>query len=229
MRTRSKVLIGVGAAVVVVATVAAIAGPAFYRDVIVGEPEAAPTVSVTPGSSDLAGSDLTGAWTIGSGSTAGYRVKEVLRGTDVTVVGKTSDVSGTVTFDSDSITEAQITVEAGTIATDSGSRDEYFRTSALETDIHPDATFALTTPVDTGDLSSGEVATFTATGALTLHGVTKTVSVPMEAALSGSGAEVSGSVPITFSDYDVTAPSLGFVTVEKTGSVEFLLKAAPAS
>ncbi len=229
MKRRSKVLIGVAAGVVVVGGVVAIAGPAFYRDVIVGEPEAAPTVSVTPGDSALAGSDLTGSWSVGSGSTAGYRVDEVLNGTDVTVVGKTSDVTGTVDFDSDSITKADITVDVASIATDSTSRDEYFRTSALETDIHPDATFTLTSPLDTGDLSDGDVTKFTATGKLTMHGVTKTVSVPMQAALSGDGAEVSGSIPVTFADYKVAAPSLGFVKVEDSGSVEFLLKASPAA
>lgn len=229
MKRRSKVLIGVAAVVVVVGGVVAIAGPALYRDVIVGEPEAAPTVSVTPGDSTLAGSDLTGSWSVGSGSTAGYRVDEVLNGTDVTVVGKTSDVTGTVDFDSDSITKADITVDVASIATDSTSRDEYFRTSALETDIHPDATFTLTSPLDTGDLSDGDVTKFTATGKLTMHGITKTVSVPMQAALSGDGAEVSGSIPVTFADYKVAAPSLGFVKVEDSGSVEFLLKASPAA
>lgn len=229
MRTRSKVLIGVGAGVVVLATVAAVAGPAFYRDVVVGTPEAAPTVTAAPSDSALVGTDLTGDWGVTSGSTAGYRVKEVLNGTDVTVVGTTDKVSGSVTFDSDSITKTDITVEVADIATDSGSRDEYFRTSALETDVHPTATFELTSPIDAASLADGKVASFTATGDLTLHGVTKKVSVDMKAALSGDGAEVSGSIPITFSDYGVTAPSLGFVTVEKTGDVEFLVKAAPAA
>ena len=35
------------------------------------------------------------------------------------------------------------------------------------------------------------------------------------------GVQVVGSVPITFSDFDVEAPSLGFVTVDDAGSVEF--------
>lgn len=229
MKKKSAILLGAGIAVVVLGTTAAIAGPIFYRDVIVGTPDAAPTVAVTPGTSSRTGTELAGSWPVTSGSTAGYRVKEVLNGTDVTVVGKTSKVSGSVTFAANTITAAEITVKVGDIATDSGSRDEYFRTSALETDIYPDATFALTKPIAATDLSDGEVASFTASGTLTMHGVTKTVSVPMKAALAGKGAEVSGSIPVTFADYKVAAPSLGFVTVEKKGSVEFLVKAAPAS
>ncbi len=47
--------------------------------------------------------------------------------------------------------------------------------------------------------------------------------------LNGDGGQLSGSIPITFADYGVTAPSLGFVTVEKTGSVEFLLNLEKAA
>jgi hypothetical protein len=39
---------------------------------------------------------------------------------------------------------------------------------------------------------------------------------------------VSGSIPVTFSDYGVEAPSLGFVSVQDKGTVEFLVKATPA-
>ncbi|GAA4665408.1 hypothetical protein GCM10025780_03430 [Frondihabitans cladoniiphilus] len=215
--------------VVVVGGTLAIGGPIFYRDVIVGPPAAVPTAAVTPGDSSLVGTPLTGDWAIGSGSTAGYRVKEVLNGTNVTVVGTTSKVSGQVTFSGDTLSAATVTVDVATIATDSSSRDEYFRTSALETDLHPTATFTLTAPVEATGLDEGKLASFSATGTLELHGVTKTVTVPLKAALAGKGAEVSGSIPITFSDYKVVAPSLGFVTVQKQGSVEFLVKASPAS
>nr|WP_245542796.1 hypothetical protein [Pseudoclavibacter soli] len=38
----------------------------------------------------------------------------------------------------------------------------------------------------------------------------------------------AGSIPITFADFGVTAPSLGFVSVEDHGEVEFLLNLAQA-
>jgi hypothetical protein len=41
--------------------------------------------------------------------------------------------------------------------------------------------------------------------------------------LTATGGQVSGSIPITFEDYGVEAPSLGFVEVEDQGFVEFLL------
>ncbi|CCE74219.1 YceI family protein [Clavibacter nebraskensis] len=229
MQKKSKIILGTSAAVVVVLGVSAAAfGPAFYRDVIVGAPAAAPSVSADPADSTLDTSDLSGEWNIGTGSTAGYRVAEVLNGTDVTVVGKTEDVSGTITVDGSTLKDATVKVDVGTIATDQAPRDDYFRGTAMEVAKYPDATFTLTQPVDAAVPASGQVATVQATGELTMHGVTQTVTVPLQAALSGDGVQVSGSIPVTFSDYGVQAPSLGFVSVQDTGTVEFLVKATPA-
>jgi polyisoprenoid-binding protein YceI len=99
----------------------------------------------------------------------------------------------------------------------------------MEVDTYPTATFTLTDPIEAAVPADGEVQTVQATGELTMHGVTQTVEVPLQAALSGDGVQVSGSIPITFSDYGVTAPSLGFVEVEDQGTVEFLVAATPAS
>ena len=77
--------------------------------------------------------------------------------------------------------------------------------------------------------ADGEVASVEATGDLTMHGVTQSVTVDLQAALSGDGVQVSGSIPVTFSDYGVQAPDLGFVSVEDSGTVEFLVAATPAS
>jgi polyisoprenoid-binding protein YceI len=229
MQKKTKIILGTSAAVVVVLGVtAAVAGPVFYRDVIVGAPAAAPSVSADPADSTLDTSDLTGDWAIGTGSTAGYRVDEVLNGTDVTVVGTTEDVTGTITVDGSTLSAATVTVDVASIATDQPPRDSYFRDEAMQVSQYPDATFTLTQPIDAAVPASGQVSTVDATGELTMHGVTQTVTVPLQAALSGDGVQVSGSIPVTFSDYGVEAPSLGFVSVEDKGTVEFLVKATPA-
>lgn len=230
MKKKTSLVLAVTAVVVVgLGATAAIAGPAFYRDVIVGEPSAAPTVSVTPGSTSVATDDVSGDWSIGAGSTAGYRLDEVLNGTNVTVVGTTDEVSGTVTVDGDTVTAATVTVAVTSITTDSGNRDQYFRNVALETEQFPTATFTLAEPIDAAVPADGQVETVQATGDLTMHGVTQRVTVDLQAALSGDGVQVSGAIPVTFSDYGVEAPSLGFVEVEDTGTVEFLVAATPAS
>jgi polyisoprenoid-binding protein YceI len=92
----------------------------------------------------------------------------------------------------------------------------------------PEATFELTAPIADAVPSGSDTTTVTAPGKLTLHGVTKDVTAKLQVGLNGDGVDISGSVPITFSDYGVQAPSLGFVKVDDAGSVEFLVHATPA-
>ncbi|MEK8225594.1 YceI family protein [Oerskovia sp. M15] len=124
------------------------------------------------------------------------------------------------------LTSASIEVDMTSIETDDSGRDRQFL-GILDTSEHPTATFVLTTPVDLSGLASG-TATVEATGTLTIKGVAHDVTVTLDAQSSGGGAQVSGSIPVTFSDYDVSAPNLGFVTVEDTGTVELLLELTPA-
>jgi YceI-like domain len=82
--------------------------------------------------------------------------------------------------------------------------------------------FTLTSPVDIAAITLG-VVSVEATGDLTIAGVTQSVTVALDAQSTSAGVEVSGSIPVTFSDYGGTAPDLGFVKVEDSGTVEMLL------
>jgi len=225
MKKRTAIALITAGAVLVVGGVAAFAGPVFYRDVIVGAPDPTPTVAAgaTAGAS-VDPTDVQGDWQVSDGSYAGYRVDEVLNGTAVTVDGRTDEVTGTVTIDEASVTAATFTVDVDSIATDQGSRDSYFRNTAMQTFRYPTATFTLTEPVAAASTPQvGVKQTVTATGELTLHGQTQSVSVPMDVVFTGEKAQVAGSIPITFADYGVEAPNLGFVKVEDHGFVEFSL------
>lgn len=215
MKKRTVVILSIVAGVVLLGGTAAVAGPVIYRDLIVGPAESAPSVTAAPTSdtdSTTEAGDLTGTWAVSEGSFAGYRVDEVLNGTDVTVVGRTEDVTGTLTVDGLTLTDAEITVDVASIATDEGGRDAYFRDNALRVSEHPTATFTLTGPITaTAPPVAGEVQTLTATGDLTLAGVTRSVDVQLEAVFDGEGGQVAGSIPITFADFGVEAPNLGFV------------------
>src|SRR5690606_15993674 len=175
----------------------------------------APTLSTSGEIPDDVAS-YTGTLTVAEGSTAGYQVDEVLQGEDVTVRGSTDQVTGTLEIAQGTLESAEIEVDMASVATDSGNRDAYFRDTALETDQFPTATFVLTSPVE---LEAG-ASTATLSGDLTVHGVTQAVSLEAQIAVEGDRAEVVGSIPVTFSDFGVTAPSLGFVKVEDTGSIE---------
>lgn len=237
MKKSQKVLIGAGICVLVLGSAAAIAGPVIYRDFIAAPAAEAPTLSgqenmldsSTAAGAPLDPTQLAGEWSVSVGSEAGYRVNEVLNGTDVTVTGRTKDVSGSFTIDSSGLTlqKADLTVEVASIATDSGSRDSYFRDQALRVTENPTATFTLTAPVSlTSAPDSGDVVKTEATGDLTIAGVTKPVTASVEVRSDGTTAEIAGSIPITFQDFGVEAPNLGFVSVEPTGFVEFQLSAS---
>ncbi|MHA7132249.1 YceI family protein [Oerskovia turbata] len=182
---------------------------------------AGPTASPAPGEIH------DGAYAVDTDSQAGYRVDEVLSGKDVTVVGRTSDVRGEVTVEDGVLTTASIEVDLTTVETDDSGRDRQFQ-RILDTSEHPTATFVLLSPVDLSGLTSG-TATLEATGTLTIKGVSHEVTARLEARATGDGATVSGSIPVTFSDYGVTAPNLGFVSVEDTGTVEMLLDLTPSA
>ncbi|WP_144711836.1 YceI family protein [Curtobacterium pusillum] len=226
LRTRTKVIIGISTGVVVIAAAAAIAGPVIYANTVNGQAAAAPSISAsasgTPGS--LSTSEADGTWTSKDTSFAGYRVHEVLQGNDVNVVGRTKDVAGTAVVDGGSLTKATVTVQVGKISTPESARDAYFRDTALETGKFPTATFTLTKPVDVSGALDGATQDVTLTGTMDLHGVEKPVTADAQVAVGQGGTvQVAGSVPITFADYGVQAPSLGFVTVDGKGSVEFSL------
>lgn len=228
-RRKAVIWISVIAAVVVLGVVAAVVGTNLYTSNENAKASAAPSVAASRAPSTLDDADLSGAWTVGGDSEAGYRVHEVLNGSDVTVTGRTDSVTGSATVDGSAITKAEITVQVADIATDSNQRDSYFRDSAMDAAAFPTATFALTEPIADAVPTGSGTTKVEATGNLTLHGVTKPVTATLEVGLNGDGVDISGSIPITFSDYGVQAPDLGFVKVDDSGAVEFLVHAMPAS
>lgn len=198
-----------------------VAGPLIYAAVQDDAPPAA-TVEAQPEGAELS-ADTEGTWTIGPGSAAGYRVDEVLNGADNTVAGTTNQVTGTVVVAGNRLTEAEVTVDIASVATDNGRRDAYFRGNVMHVDEHPTAVFRVTEPADLPELT-GTPVTVPVTGELTVTGTTRPVQVELAVVRTPEGVDVSGSVPVTFADYGIQAPSLGFVRVEDAGSVEFLLR-----
>ncbi len=214
---RTWVVVGSLAGVVVVG---AVAGPLVYAAL---QEDAAPAQTVQVQESDAPLTDVTdGTWTVGAGSSAGYRVDEVLNGADVTVAGTTDQVSGSVVVSGGDLQSARVDVDMASVATDSQRRDSYFRDSVVEVGEFPTATFAVDQAVDLPELT-GTPVTVPVAGSLTVHGVTRQVTVDLSVVRTADGVQASGSIPVTFSDHDVTAPDLGFVSVEDAGSVEFFL------
>jgi polyisoprenoid-binding protein YceI len=197
------------------------AGPLIYAAL---EEDAAPaaTVEAQPESADLS-VDTDGTWTVAPGSSAGYRVDEVLNGADNTVAGTTDQVTGSVVVAGNRLAEAQVTVDVAGITTGNGRRDAYFRDHVMHVDEHPTAVFRVTEPAGLPELGGTPVAV-PVTGELTVAGATRSVRVELAVVRTPAGVDISGSIPVTFADHGIQAPNLGFVRVEDRGAVEFLLR-----
>ena len=127
------------------------------------------------------------------------------------------------------VTDATFTVDMTTVASDESRRDDQFNGRIMETDLFPTATLTLTEPIDLGTVpdANTDVAA-EATGDLTLHGVTMSVTFDIAGRYTGSQVEIAGSIPITFADWDIENPSFGPVTTEDHGVLEFSIIFDPA-
>ena len=173
--------------------------------------------------------DLEGVWVIGPGSELGYRVAEVLFGVPTEGVGRTDQVTGSIRLDGDVLAEASFTVDVASITSDDGRRDNQFRGRIMSANEFPTATFTLTAPAELGvEAAEGASVTATVTGDLTLRGVTLPVEVAVEARITDGRLGVLGSVPVVFTDFGITDPSITGIRVEPDGLIEFVLVLDPA-
>jgi polyisoprenoid-binding protein YceI len=210
--------------------VLAVAGPFVYIHFFNSTPAA---LSLPPGKTSTQASagastsagPVAGTWTVGSGSLVGYRVNEVLLGQNATAVGRTSDVTGHLTIAGSTVTAAAFSVPMATVHSDKSQRDAQFDDRIMDVSQYPTGTFTLISPIDLAPLPAGGVIKdYTAHGRLTLHGTTRAVTFTLTAERKGSQIEVSGDIPVLFSDYGIANPSFaGFVTTQDHGLLEFLL------
>lgn len=189
-----------------------------------GEPAEGAT-DPEPGAADDEGDgSLDGTWTVGEGSEAGYRVPEVLFGQETEAVGRTSDVTGELEVRGTTVESGSFTVDLTTVTSDEGRRDGQFQGRIMDTANHPTATFELTEPLELdGELPDGEVVAVSAPGELTARGNTAPVVASVEARRTGEVVEVSGSVPVVFSELGIPNPSIGPAVVGDEGEIEVLL------
>ena len=170
---------------------------------------------------------LDGAWTIDPAlSFVGYRIDEELASIGATTaVGRTSDIDARLTFEGSSVTELSVSVDMTTLQSDRSQRDNAMGSRGLQTSSFPSATFVLTAPIELGSApADGEAINATATGDLTLHGVTRPISLDLEGSLVEGTMVVVGSTVVTLADYDIEKPT-GFsvVGIADTGLLELQL------
>jgi len=223
-----------GAAAAVLVAVAGIGGYVYFFSNLRSSPPSL-ALSASPASSPTAAgstSDLTGTWTVTTGSQARYRVQELFVGQTAKhdAVAQTSSVSGTVTvsggasgYEATAISVIADLASLHSIDSVAG-RDVTQRdglvSRQLDVQQFPDAKFTAASASVPGTVTTSQVDV-TVTGSLTIHGVTRPVTATAQAQVAGGKIEIAGSVSINMTDYGVSAPQVPFTTVDSTATIEF--------
>lgn len=241
---RNKIVIAV------VVVVALVAGAGFYLlsrddapdevslDAAVEAAQGGATTTVAGGADTTVGAEsgLTGTWVLdaesgtfdyeqATGSFVGFRIdEEIINMGGMTAVGRTGEVEGSITIEGTTLTAVDITVDMASITTNESRRDDKVL-DALEVTAFPTATFTLSGPVELGsDAATGADVKVSAAGELTIHGVTKAVSLPIEAKLVDGTAVVVASVDVALADYGVSKPTAPLIaSISDTATVEMQL------
>ncbi len=184
---------------------------------------------------------ITLALLVGSSSTALAERFEVRPGTGSSTVrfdsrapvesfhGETDRVEGHITSDlnalADSI-EVRLAVDLASLDTGIDLRNRHMRENHLETDAYPKALFEgarLVTGVGSS-LAAGVPTRFDVEGSLTLHGVTRTIRVPVDVTLltgDERAIRVSGAFRIGLSDYEIKRPKFLFLKLSEEQAISF--------
>lgn len=157
-----------------------------------------------------------------SASTASFTIDEVLFGQPNTVVGKTNQVTGQIrvnTQDPAASQIGQIRIDLSTLVTDNDLRNQTLQHRILETSdpANQYAVFAAKTltelPTSTAGHAFGDTVSFKATGDLTIHQVTKSVTFDVQVTVK-SATLLTGHAQTTirYSDFDIVIPHVPSVT-----------------
>jgi polyisoprenoid-binding protein YceI len=205
---------------VVLAGVIVVAGAAIF---VKSQPSAAPLALPTGAARPPAGS-AAGSWAVAAGSVAGFRIRESALGFDDDVTGRTTAVTGTAVIAGGLVTSAVFRIGL-TAITVGGKPSPQFAASA-DSAAYPDATIKLANPVLLpAGFGTGRTVTAELPGQLTLHGVTRPVTITLSVRRDGAAVEAAGSLPVATARWGITLPAgFGFLGgLSSQATAEFLL------
>lgn len=169
---------------------------------------------------------------IAKGTVAEFRIDEVLRGKDFTVIGTTSDVSGSVEVDAANPEDSAIgiiKINARTFKTDSSNRDSAIARFMLKSEdaANEFVTFSAKSvsglPADAAALlAKGDSVSFKVKGDLLIAGITKSVIFDAKFSQTKDGRiKGQAEAKIKRSDFKIVIPNVPFVANVPD---EFLIK-----
>lgn len=173
--------------------------------------------------------DVNGRWVIAPGTSVGYEIGQRLAGVRSEAAGQTDRVTGTLVLRAGTsglvvAKGARVVIDMRALASDDPARDRALRTRGLETSRYPTASFvtAFDTVVPSGALRTPQPLILR--GVLTLHGVSRTLAIPVSAGLVEDRIVVDGELDVTLGDWGIDPPHVpGLVTVDPKGTMRFHL------
>lgn len=138
----------------------------------------------------------------------------------VKIIGRTSDLSGEAKIDVENVAKSSgaLSIPLDKLDTGIAMRNEHMQ-GATEAAKFPTATFKFTDiKVPGNKLKTNAPVEGTAVGTMTLHGVTKSLTVPVELTYlpetdakyrAGDWIHISSAFKLKLTDYGITPPSMG--------------------
>lgn len=182
------------------------------------------TSTTSPGATSIAPlSNVSGNWAPTPASQVGYRVKEVLFGQSTEAVGRTNKIDGLLDIEGTTVNAVDLAVDMASVTSDKSNRDGQFRDRIMSVNKYPISTFKLDEPIKLTRIPDANPVTITAKGTLTMHGVSKPVTVDLKIRQVNNSVEVNGQIPVKFSDWNIPNPSFGPAQTEDNGLLELLV------
>jgi polyisoprenoid-binding protein YceI len=184
---------------------------------------------------DTGGASADGTWTVdtevepfdlaaSTGSFLGYRIDEELANVGATqAVGRTPAVTGGLTVDGTSVTDAVVEGELAELRSDRPQRDGRVAT-ALEAEAHPTVRFTAERFELPAELADGDRVEVEVPGTIEAAGGSTEVVALVVAQRVGDVVVATGSLDLPLADVGVTAPSAAIVLgVADTATIEWQL------
>ena len=154
-------------------------------------------------------------------SEASYEVQEQFLSRDLPnqAIGKTNAVTGELQFSLDGKPSGKvtnITVDLSKLTSDESRRDNRIRQQWLESNKYPNAVFTSTDAQGLPETyTEGQDVNFKLTGDMTIHDVTKPVTLDVTGKLVGDTITGSATTQILMKDFGIDPPSIaGMLTVK---------------
>jgi Tol biopolymer transport system component/polyisoprenoid-binding protein YceI len=167
--------------------------------------DGSPTGPETPAAATSGNVD--GEWRVAGSDDGfvGYRVREILGILPAPndAVGRTAAVMGDMRIEDGRLVSALITADMTQLQSDQAPRDETLRHQGLETDRFETASFRLAKPFDLRGATRGETLHLRPVGDLTIHGITKRVTFPVEGRWNGATFDIAGGLTFPRSRFDL--------------------------